>query len=169
MANEWFETQRPRWSEGYAERLRERLDGDLVPVLGDRVLGSITPIEVLDAIRMIEARDALEMAKRVMQMASAIFRYGVATSRCERDPTADVRGALKAAKPVKHRTALPAKETGIDSGKLTWVDECWLKISVRPQEAARYLDTFAEPELARRLKAGLEPGEAYTIEVEEPF
>lgn len=110
VANEWFETQRPRWSEGYAERLRGRLDGDLVPVFGNRVLGSITPIEVLDAIRTIEARDAIEMAKRVMQMASAIFRYGVATSRCERDPTADVRGALKAAKPVKHRTALPAKE-----------------------------------------------------------
>jgi hypothetical protein len=40
----------------------------------------------------------MEMAKRVMQMASAIFRFGVATSRCRRDPTADLKGALKPAK-----------------------------------------------------------------------
>jgi integrase len=50
------------------------------------------------------------MAKRVMQMASGIFRYGVATAKCARDPTADLKGALKPPKVVKRRTALPAKE-----------------------------------------------------------
>jgi integrase len=49
------------------------------------------------------------MGRRVLQMASAIFRYGVATSRCPRDPTADLRGALKAREPAKRRSALPAK------------------------------------------------------------
>ncbi|HEX2560623.1 MAG TPA: tyrosine-type recombinase/integrase [Phenylobacterium sp.] len=46
------------------------------------------------------------MARRIMQMASAILRYGVATSRCARDPTADLRGALKPAPPPKHRAAI---------------------------------------------------------------
>jgi integrase len=64
----------------------------------------------LDAIRMIEKRDAIEMAKRVMQMASGVFRYGVATARCRRDPTTDLRGALKPARATKHRTALPPSE-----------------------------------------------------------
>jgi integrase len=68
---------------------------------------------MLDAIRKIEARGAIEMAKRVMQMASEIFRYGVATARCRRDPTADVRGALKPKPPAKHRTALPASELSV--------------------------------------------------------
>jgi integrase len=110
VADEWFDCQKSRWSDGYRDRLRGRLDGDLIPIFGPRALNTIAPIEVLDAIRSIEERDAIEMAKRVMQMASAIFRYGVATSRCERDPTADVRGALRAAKPVKHRAALPATD-----------------------------------------------------------
>jgi hypothetical protein len=62
-----------------------------------------------------------------------------------------------------------ANESGIESARLTWVDECWLKISLSSHDAGLYLDRFLAPELARPLKASLEPGEAYTIEVEEPF
>lgn len=110
VADEWFEARRRRWVESYSSRLRSRLDADLLPHLGQRPIAEIEPIEVLDVIRRVEGRDAIEMAKRVMQMASAIFRYGVATSRCPRDPTADLRGALQAPGPVKHRTALGASE-----------------------------------------------------------
>jgi integrase len=99
-----------RWVKSYSLRLRSRLEEDLIPSLGKRPIGQIEPLEVLDAIRKIESRGAIEMAKRVMQMAGGIFRYGVATARCGRDPTADLTGALKPAKAVKHRTALPAKD-----------------------------------------------------------
>jgi integrase len=72
--------------------------------------GLFVMVPILDAIRKIESRDAIEMAKRVMQMTSAIFRFGVATSRCRRDPTVDLKGALKPAKAPKRRTALPGTE-----------------------------------------------------------
>jgi Arm DNA-binding domain/Phage integrase, N-terminal SAM-like domain len=95
VADEWFEINKTRWVDTYSSRLRSRLDDDLLPDLGKRPIAAIEPLEVLDAIRKIEKRDAVEMAKRVMQMASGIFRYGVATARCGRDPTADLKGALK--------------------------------------------------------------------------
>lgn len=110
VANEWFDSQKPRWVAGYAERLRGRLDEDLLPSLGQQPIALIEPIEVLDVVRRIEGRGAAEMARRVMQMASAIFRYGVATSRCRRDPTADLKGALKAREPAKRRSALTRSE-----------------------------------------------------------
>jgi hypothetical protein len=110
IADEWFDRNVERWVPTYSSRLRSRLDDDLLPALGERPIAEIEPLEVLDAIRAIEKRDAVEMAKRVMQMASGIFRYGVATGRCRRDPTADLRGALKPPKPAKHRIALPANE-----------------------------------------------------------
>jgi hypothetical protein len=97
VANEWFDVNRGRWVETYSLRLRSRLNEDLIPALGKRPIAEIEPLEVLDAIRKIEGRDAIEMAKRVMQMASGVFRYGVATARCSRDPTVDLRGALKPA------------------------------------------------------------------------
>ena len=110
VANEWFDRRKTGWVESYAVRLRSRLDADLMPELGPRPLASIEPIEILDALRKVEMRDAPEMARRIMQMASAIFRYGVATSRCARDPTADLRGALVVRKMVKSRAALSAEQ-----------------------------------------------------------
>ncbi len=110
VADEWFEANSERWVTSYSTRLRSRLDADLLSVLANRPIAEITPLEVLEVVRKIEKRDAIEMAKRVMQMASGIFRYGVATARCSRDPTVDLKGALKPAKAVKHRTALPAAE-----------------------------------------------------------
>ncbi|HET6972020.1 MAG TPA: integrase arm-type DNA-binding domain-containing protein, partial [Phenylobacterium sp.] len=110
VADDWFDAQKGKWVRSYADRLRSRLDGDLLPKLGERPISEIEPIQILDVIRAIERRDALEMARRVLQMASAIFRYGVATSRCARDPTADLRGALKAREPAKRRSALKAAD-----------------------------------------------------------
>ena len=110
VADEWFEVNSERWVPSYSSRLRSRLDADLIPALGNRPIAEIIPLEILDVIRKIEKRDALEMAKRVMQMASGIFRYGVATARCSRDPTVDLKGALKPSKAAKHRTALPGME-----------------------------------------------------------
>jgi hypothetical protein len=110
VANEWFERQKARLAPSYSDRLRSRLDEDLLPALGERPLKDIEPIEILDALRKVENRGAPEMARRIMQMASAIFRYGVATARCPRDPTADLRGALSAPNPVKSRSALNASD-----------------------------------------------------------
>ena len=110
VANEWLEANKERWVESYSSRLKSRLTDDLLPALGKRPISAIEPLEILDAIRKIEERGAIEMAKRVMQMASGIFRYAVATARCGRDPTVDLRGALKPAKPPKRRASLPASE-----------------------------------------------------------
>jgi hypothetical protein len=37
-----------------SERLRSRLDGDILPVFGRRPIADVEPIEVLEAIRKIE-------------------------------------------------------------------------------------------------------------------
>lgn len=110
VAEEWFENNKDRWVDSYSVRIKTRIDADLIRKLGSRPIAEIEPIEVLDAIRAVEKRGAIEMGRRILQMASAIFRYGVATSRCRRDPTADLKGALKARRPTKHRAALPATD-----------------------------------------------------------
>ena len=81
------------------------MERDLFPHLGNRPLKEITPPELLAVLRKIETRGALESAKRTKQIAGQIFRYGVATGRCERDPAQDLNGAL--ATPVKqHLSAI---------------------------------------------------------------
>ncbi|TAJ71014.1 MAG: DUF4102 domain-containing protein [Phenylobacterium sp.] len=110
VANDWFDARREGWVDSYSERLRARLDADLMPVLGKRPIAEVEPVELLEAVRRIEARDAPEMARRVLQMASGIFRFGVATGRCPRDPAADLRGALKSPGAPKRRASLRPNE-----------------------------------------------------------
>ena len=110
LANEWFDLKKARWASSYSSRLRSRLDGDLIAPFGNRPIRDIQPLEVLNALRAIEKRGAIEMAKRIKQMASAIFCYAVATERCASDPTASLKGVLKPPNPPKHRSALSAVE-----------------------------------------------------------
>jgi hypothetical protein len=44
------------------------------------------------------------------QSCGQIFRYAVATGRAKRDPSADLKGALKANGKPKHHRALPKTE-----------------------------------------------------------
>lgn len=110
VANDWFEARRAGWVATYADRLRARLDADLIASLGSHPIAEIEPVQLLEAVRQVEARDAPEMARRVLQMASAIFRFGVATGRCPRDPAGDLRGALKSPTSPKRRSALKPAE-----------------------------------------------------------
>ena len=110
VAREWFDNNATRWVHSYAVRLRSRLEDDLITPLGSKDICKITALELLSVIRQIEKRGAIETAKRILHMAGAVFRYAVATGRCERDITADLRGALQPSRKVKHRSSLSAKE-----------------------------------------------------------
>jgi integrase len=102
---EWFAKQKPTWAENHWTKVERMMTKDLFPYLGNRPINGITPPELLAVLRKVESRGALESAKRTKQIAGQIFRYGVATGRCERDPSQDLTGAL--ATPVKqHRAAV---------------------------------------------------------------
>jgi integrase len=100
VAREWFEKFSPIWAPTHASTIIRRLERDVFPWLGGRPLGEITAVELLEALRRVEARGALETAHRLKQICGQVFRYATATGRARRDPSADLRGALP---PVKER------------------------------------------------------------------
>nr|WP_245535905.1 site-specific integrase [Thiorhodococcus drewsii] len=75
-------------------RIIRRLERDIFPQIGARPITAVTAPELLATVRRIEDRGALETAHRALQNCGQIFRYAVATGRAERDPSADLRGAL---------------------------------------------------------------------------
>jgi integrase len=75
------------------------------PLLGDRPVGEITAPELLVVLRAVEARGRYETARRLRSTCGSVFRYAIATGRAERDPSADLRGALTSPK-VKHRAGI---------------------------------------------------------------
>lgn len=81
------------WAPSTAIRC-EYLLSRLNASIGRLPIAEIEPADVLAAVRKIESKGKLESARRTLQLASAVFRYAVATARLASDPTRDLKGAL---------------------------------------------------------------------------
>lgn len=66
----------------------------LLPYIGARPIAALTAPELLGVFRRLERRGKHETAHRAKQRVGQVIRYAIATGRAERDPTADLRGAL---------------------------------------------------------------------------
>src|SRR4051812_48389488 len=58
VAREW--NDQARWVVAHSERIISRLERDVFPVIGSRQIADIEAPEVLDVVREVEARGALE-------------------------------------------------------------------------------------------------------------
>lgn len=157
VAREWHGKFTPTWTPGHADTIMKRMERDLFPWLGARSIGEIRAPELLAALRRVESRGALETAHRVRTIAGQVFRYAVATGRAERDPAADLRGALPPATERHHAAVTEPKEVAdllraIDGYQGGFVVKCALRLAplffVRPGELrqAEWLEIDFEAE-----------------------
>lgn len=95
IARELHAIKAPSWSPLYALRWLERMEKDLFPTIGKVPIGDVTAPVLLAVLRRVESRGAHETAHTLRQTAGQVFRYGIQTGRCERNPAADLHGALQ--------------------------------------------------------------------------
>lgn len=143
LAREWHAKQAPTWVKDHGDRIMLRLENDIFPWLGKRPIADVTAKELLATVNRIAERGAVESAHRALQNCGQVFRYAIATGRTERNPVADLRGALP---PVKqtHLAAItdPNKVGGLlramDAYAGSFVTKCALRLAplvfVRPGE-----------------------------------
>ena len=143
IAREWHIKFNPTWTPGHATTILSRLERDLFPWIGKRPMTEIKAPELLAVLRRIESRGALESAHRIRTIAGQVFRYAVATGRAERDPAADLRGALPQPKEKHHAAITDPKAVAsllraIDGYEGHFVVKCALRLApmffVRPGE-----------------------------------
>ena len=77
-----------------------------------RPVADLKPIDVLAALKRIEAKGKYETARRCRSFAGRVFRYAVATGRGESDPSSILRGALVVPKVKHHAAILDPKQMG---------------------------------------------------------
>lgn len=108
VAQDWFEkhSKSLKWEENHASKILGRLENDIFPWLGKRPIAEITAPELLNVIRKIEARGALETAHRALSECGRVFRYAVASGLAERDPSGDLKGSLPPYRKDKHFAAV---------------------------------------------------------------
>lgn len=103
VAQEWLASR--GWVDGYRVKVEGWFRNDVLPALGSRPVAELTARDFLEVLRVVEKRGAVASAHRILQNCSQVMRYAVASSRAERDPCADLRGAL-APRPVNHFPAV---------------------------------------------------------------
>lgn len=143
VAREWFGKFAPVWSAGHADKIIRRLERDVFPWLGKKPIGGITAPELLQALRRVENRGAVETSHRALQNCSQIFRYAIATGRATRDPAADLRGAIPPSKGKHHASITEPQAIGellrtIAGYQGSFITKCALRLAplvfVRPGE-----------------------------------
>ncbi len=110
VAREWLEARMLSWVPKYGSRIVSRLENDVFPVIGDKDIAEITPREMLDIFRSIQARGSFETAHRIKNYCSEVFRYAIPDGRCDSDPCRDLSPALAKKKPVRHLSKVAAKD-----------------------------------------------------------
>ena len=110
IAREWYAKFSPAWSPSYADAVMARLKQNLFPWMGTRPINEIKAPELLTALRRAEGRGALELAHKLRTVAGQVFRYAVATGRCERDCSGDLKGALPQPAEKHHAAITDPKE-----------------------------------------------------------
>jgi integrase len=88
--------KREKEGMGTGSVLRERrlIEKDLA-ALADMPVADVSAPALLGALRKLERRGVVETAHRARSLAGRVFRYAIATGRAERNPAADLVGALQ--------------------------------------------------------------------------
>ena len=141
IAREWLGKQ--TWVPHYRTKVEAWFQNDIFPWIGGRPVAEVTAPEFLRCARRMESRGAIESAHRMLQNCGQVMRYAIATGRADRNPVADLKGAL-APTPEKHHAAIVDPEgigallRAIDGYKGSHVTRCALQLApllfVRPGE-----------------------------------
>lgn len=135
-AGKWWQKWHVGKSERHAAYVKRRLETDVYPLLGSRPINEITAYEIVDAIKSIAERGALDIAKRAHQTIGQVFRYAIAhgkESKASRNPAIEIRPSdiIETRKKVNYARVdigeLPNLLRAIDNSKSTPVTRLAVK------------------------------------------
>ncbi len=67
VALEWFAKHEPSWAASHSDKIIRRLKRDVFPWIGANPIASIKPPEILQLLKRVEERGAIETTHRVQQ------------------------------------------------------------------------------------------------------
>ena len=109
VSREWHAAKADRWTIAYREEIIKTFEQDVFPFIGKRPISEIKPLELLEVLKRIEKRGALEKTRKVRQRCGEVSRYAIITGRAEYNPAPDLAIALAIPK-QKHHPFLSAEE-----------------------------------------------------------
>jgi integrase len=93
LAKELHRVKAPMWTPGHAAQWLTNMEKYAFPVIGDRPITEIEPMELVGIMREVEAQGTFETRDRLLQTISSTFKYAIAVGKAKYNP-ADIRMAL---------------------------------------------------------------------------
>lgn len=111
VARAWWESWKTARSDNHTVYVMRRLEADVFPAIGQRPVDEIDAPELVRMMKAIEARGALDVAKRALQTSSQVFRYAIAHGLADRNPAIDIRPSdVLASRKKQNYARIDAKE-----------------------------------------------------------
>jgi integrase len=95
LAREWHTAMLRKWQPGTAHDILHRLEVDIFPEIGGRPILTLAPRDILAPLRNIEARGALEVARRDAANIIRILDYAVTCGDLQYNPAATLVKVLQ--------------------------------------------------------------------------
>lgn len=109
IALSWWENKKGKWTDAHAERILKRLTDNAFPLIGRLPITAIKPKDIKAVRISIEKRDALDVARRVINDINRVCSWAVVEGLIEHNPAAELPGTVKE-RQVEHRPSLPREE-----------------------------------------------------------
>ena len=93
VATQWHEHWKKGNSAHHVKATLSRLETNVFPALGTRLIGEIKPSEIVAVVNSIQAQGKLDIAKRALETTKQIFRYAIAHDLAEQNPAGDIKPA----------------------------------------------------------------------------
>lgn len=93
-AGKWWDKWHQDKSPRHADYVKKRLEADIYPSIGQLPINQIEAYEIVEAIKAIAERGALDIAKRAHQTIGQVFRYAIAhnkESKAKRNPASEIK------------------------------------------------------------------------------
>ena len=112
IAKEWVDSQSSGWSQAHIDRVNGFFKNHIFPSFGEEPVSKITSLDVLDAIRKMEAKGLGESCYKALAQTNKVFMYAVVTERAPVNVAAGLSSFLKPKPPTKHHPHVEKEELG---------------------------------------------------------
>lgn len=113
LSLEWLEKKKEKLSSKYAQTIMYRVEKNLLPYIGNISIDALTPVDVLSAIRKIEERGKLHIAKRVLGYVNEITDYAVILGLVEYNPFLRLTKVIKHPEQKNYATIIAPEKIGV--------------------------------------------------------
>lgn len=94
VARQWHGSRKAQWAPRHAANVLKSLEDEAFPSIGTVPIEAVTAPLLLELLRPVEARGAVDQAHRLRQRISDVFSFAIAKGLAEADPAAAVKQAL---------------------------------------------------------------------------